>query len=227
MPVSYLQQDIADLFNYLGIKEPTDSVNPAPSEPTPGASKPIPKEMPEWMKKFKYVSNESNGSYRLPVEGALVSRHAPGQATKTHEKGHYGLDIGNVKGTPVYAIGSGVVTRITDESNNPKGGNTVFTSHEDGVVTAYYAHLDSVNVNIGDRVNKNTQIGTVGDSGMIYNGTKRNTKPHLHFQIKINGKDIDPLSITSREVGLMNSASVSDKISSDLRHVLLSKITKP
>ena len=156
--------------------------------------------------------------YKLPVEGQIISTHAPGAATPTHPKGHFGLDIMNEAGTPVYAIGPGEVVQITTETDNPKGGNAVSILHEDGKIKSYYAHLDTVYVSVGDEVDQNTTIGTVGTSGMIYNGKKRITSPHLHFQVKVNGSDIDPKSIANIQMGSLASDNTNSltKIATEL-----------
>ena len=153
--------------------------------------------------------NQSD-KYRLPVEGQIISTHAPGAATPTHPKGHFGLDIMNETGTPVYAIGPGEVVQITTETDNPKGGNAVSILHEDGKIKSYYAHLDTVSVSVGDEVDQSTIIGTVGTSGMIYNGKKRITSPHLHFQVKVNGSDIDPKSISNIQIGSLASDNTNN-----------------
>lgn len=149
----------------------------------------------------KVESKSAPGNFRIPCNGALVSTHAPGRATKTHPQGHFGVDIGGAKGTSIYAIGPGFVKSITNESNNPKGGNTITTVHNNGELTSYYAHLDSINVKPGQRVDKTTVIGTLGDSGMIYNGKKRITAPHIHWQVKVNGQDINPLDVERIQIG--------------------------
>lgn len=148
--------------------------------------------------------------YRIPVEGQIISTHAPGAATPTHPKGHFGLDIMNETGTPVYAIGPGEVVQITTETDNPKGGNAVSILHEDGKIKSYYAHLDTISISVGDDVDQNTIIGTVGTSGMIYNGKKRITSPHLHFQVKVNGSDIDPKTISNIQIGSLASDNTNN-----------------
>lgn len=156
--------------------------------------------------------------YRIPVEGQIISTHAPGAATPTHTKGHFGLDIMNETGTPVYAIGPGEVVQITTETDNPKGGNAVSILHEDGKIKSYYAHLDTISVSVGDDVDQNTIIGTVGTSGMIYNGKKRITSPHLHFQVKVNGSDIDPKTISNIQIGSLASdkTNILTKVAEEL-----------
>jgi murein DD-endopeptidase MepM/ murein hydrolase activator NlpD len=171
----------------------------------------------KWKGKWDYISNPSNPEfYRIPAQGGLISKHHPisqgGFATSTHSEGHFGLDIGNNKGTPVYSIGPGQVISITNESNNPKGGNSISISHENGSVKSYYAHLDQITVSVGDQVDQNTQIGTIGTSGAIYNGVKRVTDPHLHFQVKVNGTDIDPTQISKLEIGSLSKNASNNKL---------------
>lgn len=192
MPNSELEQEIQELFRYLGIGSTTVEGN----------------------------------KYRAPVEGTIVSRHHPGVPTPTHEKGHFGVDLGAPKGTPVYAIGPGIVIKIYTEKTNPKGGNSVITAHEDGQVNSYYAHLDTVNVGIGEQVNQNTKIGTVGTSGMIYNGKKRITAPHLHWQVKIKRHDINPLSIKEKPVGQLAAAHKAKVLTRAAREVRLSLLCR-
>lgn len=187
MPNPELEQDIQELFSYLGI----------------GAT------------------SADGSKYRIPCEGSIVSRHHPGVATPTHKRGHFGVDLGAPKGTPVYAIGPGIVTKKYTEANNKKGGNAVITTHEGGKVTSYYAHLDSVNVSVGQEVDQNTQIGTVGTSGMIYNGKKRYTAPHLHWQVKINRQDINPLAIKEKPVGQLAVAQKDTGLTKAAREVRL------
>lgn len=159
-------------------------------------------------------STKDTSQYRIPANGQKISGHHPvsqgGFATPTHSAGHYGWDIGNNIGTPVYAIGPGIVIRIYNENDNPKGGNAVKISHENGKVTSYYAHLNEVNVGTEEIVDQNTQIGTIGTSGMIYNGVKRNTSPHLHFQVQVNDTDIDPGNIVGVLVGKLSSTASSN-----------------
>jgi murein DD-endopeptidase MepM/ murein hydrolase activator NlpD len=147
----------------------------------------------------------SKQNYRMPAEGQVISQHHPvsqgGFATPTHPQGHFGLDIMGEVGTPIYSIGPGIVSQVYNESNNPKGGNAIKISHEEGAVVSYYAHLNEINVSVGDEVNQNTQIGTMGTSGMIYNGKKRHTAPHLHYQVKINGTDVNPSTVANKPIG--------------------------
>lgn len=146
----------------------------------------------------QYEEPSQNTIYQSPLKGdaQLVSRHHPGVPTKTHAAGHFGLDLKQPRGSKVYAIGPGVVARTGTGAK--KGGNWVTTHHEDGKVSVYYAHLDSINVSPGDKVDNNTVIGTLGDTG------NARYFPHLHYQVKVDGAWIDPLKINGKEVGSLS-----------------------
>lgn len=99
---------------------------------------------------------------------------------------HTGIDLTARPGTPIYATGDGVV-RVA--GNNPEGysgyGVVVEIDHGFGFKTLY-AHLSSTMVNSGQKVKRGEQIGTVGSSGM-------STGAHLHYEVILNGKRVDPV----------------------------------
>jgi murein DD-endopeptidase MepM/ murein hydrolase activator NlpD len=81
-------------------------------------------------------------------------------------------------------------------ANTPKGGKNIKIAHEAEQVVSYYAHLNSISVSNGQEVSQSTVIGTVGDSG-----NAKGRGAHLHYEVKINGNHVDPLSITGKTVG--------------------------
>lgn len=98
---------------------------------------------------------------------------------------HFGIDFAAPTGTNVYSTANGIVK---EADNNRFGyGNLVVIDHGDGYETRY-AHLNSINVKVGDNVNVNDKIGEVGNTGM-------STGSHLHYEIRFNGKPIDPLTL--------------------------------
>jgi len=97
-------------------------------------------------------------------------------------KFHYGVDFAANTGTPVYATKSGTVLVATYGEWN---GNYVKLQHEDGSLS-YYLHLDTFAVKQGDSVKQGQKLGTVGSTG-------KSTGPHLHFEIKINNKNVNPM----------------------------------
>lgn len=99
---------------------------------------------------------------------------------------HSGIDMTARQGTPIYATGDGVV-RVA--SRNPKGyggyGVVTVIDHGFGFQTLY-AHMASVKVRPGQHVKRGEQIGTVGSTGM-------SSGSHLHYEVILNGKKVDPV----------------------------------
>lgn len=94
---------------------------------------------------------------------------------------HSGLDFAAPRGTPIHAVGAGVVTF---SGRHGAYGNMVEISHVGGYKTRY-AHAHELQVKKGDLVKKGEQIATVGSTG-------RSTGPHLHLEVYRNGMAIDP-----------------------------------
>ena len=94
---------------------------------------------------------------------------------------HAGFDLAATAGTEVAAAARGTVVHA-----GPAGtyGNLVTLRHEDGFETRY-AHLSEVDVKVGEVVESGAEIGKVGSTG-------HSTGPHLHFEIRHDGKPIDP-----------------------------------
>jgi murein DD-endopeptidase MepM/ murein hydrolase activator NlpD len=90
--------------------------------------------------------------------------------------GHNGIDIAAPSGTSVIASGAGRVIIARVGSYNGGYGNMVVISHDGGVQTVY-AHLRTVNVNVGQSVVQGQIIGQVGNTG-------KSTGPHLHFEVR-------------------------------------------
>ena len=122
---------------------------------------------------------------------------------------HEGLDLIVTRGTPVLATGDGVVTSAT---SNRATGNTVRIEHAGGYETVY-AHLESMNVTAGQRVRAGQRIGNVGMSGQAF-------APHLHYEVRRDGKAMDPVgyffaSVTPAEYANMLYMSVNTQQSMD------------
>lgn len=104
---------------------------------------------------------------------------------------HAGIDIGssavgkNINGAAIVASGDGKVIFAGSRSGY---GNTVIIDHGNGVTTLY-AHQQSggIKVSVGQQVRKRDRIGTVGSTG-------NSTGPHLHFEVRINGNPVDPMT---------------------------------
>jgi murein DD-endopeptidase MepM/ murein hydrolase activator NlpD len=97
---------------------------------------------------------------------------------------HTGLDFPAPKGTPVAAAGAGDVTYAAPLKGG--WGLVVTIAHGNGVRTMY-AHLSRIDVKLGERVATGARIGAVGATGHA-------TGPHLHFEVRLRGAAIDPLT---------------------------------
>lgn len=124
-------------------------------------------------------------SLPLPVRGTITSnfgfRIDPIDGKRRH---HNGIDIAVPEGTDIRPVISGKVIY----SGYSKGyGNCVIIEHEDGVQTLY-AHNSKNLVKTGDVVTPDTVIALSGSTG-------RTTGPHLHFEVRKNGKPINPYAL--------------------------------
>lgn len=99
---------------------------------------------------------------------------------------HYGLDIANETGTPVYAPVDGVVTMADDLYYS---GNTLILDHGMRVFSTFL-HMDTITVEVGETVKQGEQIGTIGSTG-------RSTGPHLDWRINLGNTRLDPQTIIS------------------------------
>ncbi len=95
---------------------------------------------------------------------------------------HYGVDLAAAAGTRVASVADGTVEETGCGQVN---GNYVRVSHADGFATMY-AHLQSISVRQGQKVELGQQIGTVGSTGL-------STGPHLHFELRRGGRLVDPM----------------------------------
>lgn len=97
---------------------------------------------------------------------------------------HQGIDISaaGVKGTKIVASKAGTIK--VAKIGNTGYGNHIIISHDDGTETLY-GHCESLCTSVGKRVNQGDEIAYVGSTG-------QSTGPHLHFEIRINGKQVDP-----------------------------------
>lgn len=107
---------------------------------------------------------------------------------------HTGIDIEGVMGEPIFSIFDGVVTST---GWNGGYGLMVKIEHNDahGAFETLYAHNSKNLVEVGDKVAAGQVIGYVGSTGM-------STTPHLHFEVRISGKPVDPeLFLKDKNIG--------------------------
>lgn len=120
----------------------------------------------------------------IPTQGWLSSGY---KAMRMHPilnyaRPHKGVDITAPKGTPILAPAAGVVTSTGWRSGF---GNTVTISHGYGVLTKY-AHASKILVKAGQRVTRGDRIALIGKTGLA-------TAPHLHYEVHVNGRAVNPL----------------------------------
>lgn len=102
-------------------------------------------------------------------------------------KAHLGVDYAAPTGTPVRTVADGEVSFAGWQRGY---GNTIVIEHK-GQQSTLYAHLSRIDVRRGQRVSQGDFVGAVGSTGV-------STGPHLHFEFRVNGVHIDPLTIAQR-----------------------------
>ena len=124
-----------------------------------------------------------------PINNEDLRRMASGYGwrtdpfTKTRRK-HKGMDYSAPTGTPIYATSDGKVIRV--DGRAPGYGKHIRIDHGFGYVTLY-AHLSKYNVRRGQEVKRGDVIGFVGNTG-------RSVAPHLHYEIRKDGKHLNPIN---------------------------------
>lgn len=129
----------------------------------------------------------NKGFERLPVAGARVSSPF---GTRFHPilhtiKMHTGIDYAAPSGTPIVAPSDGVVEEVGYKGGY---GNTVVLRHNHSMQTLY-AHMSRYGIyGVGSRVKAGDVLGYVGSTG-------RSTGPHLHYEVRVNGQPVNPVSV--------------------------------
>jgi flagellar protein FlgJ len=128
-------------------------------------------------------------SLTMPLESGTTSGFGWRKDPLGHgRRFHAGVDLRAAYGTEVPAAASGDVTFSGDQGSY---GTMVVVRHEDGFETRY-AHLSSTEVQVGDRVEAGQAVGRVGSTG-------RSTGPHLHFEVRRHGQQVDPADVTGSQ----------------------------
>lgn len=155
---------------------------------------------------------------RTPIDGARISsnfgkrRHPILGYTKMHT----GTDFAAPTGTPIYAAGNGTIVKAGWQGGY---GKYVKIRHANGYETAY-AHMSRIGKGItpGARVTQGQTIGRVGTTG-------RSTGPHLHYEVHVKGKKVNPMAIrvpTGRKLegkALNAFKAARDGMSAEMAHV--------
>ncbi|HDR67677.1 MAG TPA: M23 family metallopeptidase [Bacteroidaceae bacterium] len=124
-----------------------------------------------------------------PIENRDLSRTASGFGYRMHpiyeiRKMHSGMDFTAPIGTPVFATADGVVETAARSGRGL--GNRIIIDHGYGYKTLY-AYLNDLMVRTGSGVKRGDIIGTVGNSGL-------SVAPHLHYEVHLNGKPVNPVN---------------------------------
>jgi murein DD-endopeptidase MepM/ murein hydrolase activator NlpD len=120
----------------------------------------------------------------MPTEGWLSSAF---QAMRDHPilhvaRPHEGIDVSAPSGSPIEAPAAG---RVISAGWEQGYGNTLEIDHGYGITTRY-AHASRILVHKGERVQRGQRVALVGNSGLA-------TGPHLHYEVHVNGRPVNPL----------------------------------
>ena len=132
-------------------------------------------------KDIKYL--KENYSFIVPVTGTVTSPYGEREATEVVSANHKGIEIGANEGTAIYASMEGTVKVSSEEGEYGKHIDIV-----NGDVLTRYAHCSKLLVKEGDKVKQGDKIAEVGSTG-------NSTGPHLHFEIRIEDRTINPSDI--------------------------------
>lgn len=125
-------------------------------------------------------------SFINPIQGTITSRFGTRESENINVAGyHTGLDIANKEGTYIKAAMGGIVTLVSDEGDYGKHLKIRCNN-----VTTLYAHCSNIFVQEGQIVGQGQDIAAVGSTG-------NSTGPHLHFEIRIDDRFVDPGRILS------------------------------
>ena len=128
----------------------------------------------------------------LPADGSLLQAHSTDlqvfSRTMQDYRVHLGIDLVTAADAPVLAAADGTVARVWDD---PMMGKCVALSHAADTLTVYKNLAPDLpeDVTVGASVVRGQRIGTVGDTALV----EVAEEPHLHFEMTVNGIQVDPL----------------------------------
>ncbi|MDN3646757.1 M23 family metallopeptidase [Pontixanthobacter aestiaquae] len=139
---------------------------------------------------------------RMPLDHARLTS---GYGMRTHpvlrqRRAHKGIDLAAPTGTPIYATADGIVSKAERFSSY---GLYVSMEHGAGVQTRF-AHMSRIAVADGQNVKKGDIIGYVGSTG-------RSTGPHLHYEVRIAGKAVNPIPYMSESKAQLAYAEATEE----------------
>ena len=125
--------------------------------------------------------NGGKMAWPVPAGGRISSPY--GYRTYPDVGLHTGIDIAIAQGNSIVAAESGTVIRVINGTTGY--GKYLMVNHGNGTVTLY-AHASKIVVAVGDQVSRGQKIAEIGSTGF-------STGPHLHFEVRINGKAVNPI----------------------------------
>ncbi len=131
-------------------------------------------------------SRRSSSAWSMPVREKTPVSGKFGETGRYWPGGHAGIDFDGERGDPIFAATHGRVTFAAFHSGGY--GNLIFIMRKDGTQTRY-AHLDRIDVSVGDKVRAGQRIGRMGSTGQA-------TGAHLHFEVRV-GPGLTPTHPTS------------------------------
>jgi murein DD-endopeptidase MepM/ murein hydrolase activator NlpD len=132
------------------------------------------------MKGTKVIPSRGDGSFVWPTSGGYVSSQMGYRWSRMHK----GIDIAQPSNRTIKTVDNGIVVSAGWDGGY---GNKVVVNHQNGYRTVY-AHLSSIDVNVGQTVPKGSTLGQMGSTG-------DSTGIHLHFEVYKNGKLVNPLTV--------------------------------
>ena len=168
------------------VQEPSGGTTPK----KPGGNPNLIYTKEQWQREYGVTS--SSNRQLLPLHN-IIAYQKLGRDIENFGSKHYGLDMPAPDGTPVRVADDGTVifARFQMNKGNSRGlagkrgyGNVIMVRHANGIETRY-AHLSRMLVKEGEKVGRGQLIGYSGHTGGV-------TGPHLHYEIRINGKVVSP-----------------------------------
>ncbi|MFA0812645.1 peptidoglycan DD-metalloendopeptidase family protein [Microbulbifer epialgicus] len=138
------------------------------------------------------VASPDADDWVVPIKNARISSQFADLST-IRKNPHRGTDFAAAQGTSIVAPSGGIVTISTDHYKHKNYGKIIIIDHGDNTQTLY-SHLDTREVDVGQKVKAGQKIGTVGVSGKV-------TGPHLHFELIERGERVNPEHLLSRWFG--------------------------
>ena len=131
-------------------------------------------------------------------------------------KFHYGIDVAHPSGTQILAMSDGVVT--DSAINNNACGGTIRINHgkiDGNEIQTRFCHVKQLLKKVGDKVKKGEVIAISGGAKSDV-GRGTSTGAHVHFEVKVNGKNVDPTPYYNGTISYQKTDSSSEKTPDDL-----------